>query len=124
MVTVALLKENGYPVGSMKDENQLALAERSVMACYFPTSETFESEQALQLLYALTFSMLLKRRTVATRYGASEKTSQYTIAADNEQIKSEIWGYCAHLLDAYYSTLETEFEYTDVLEIYSKLFLI
>jgi len=122
MVTVAILKENGYPVGSMKDENQLALAERSVIGCYFTDTETFETEAALQLLYALTFSMLLKRRTVATRYGASEKTSQYTIAADNEQIKSEIRGYCKHLLEQYY--VDSEFEPTDILEIYSNMFLI
>ena len=121
MVTVAILKENGYPVGNLKDDAQVALAERAVTAAYFPTGETFETEAAKQLLYALTYSMLLKRKTVLTRFGSAEKTSQYTIAADNDQIKAEIRGYCRQPLESYFAG--SDFDPEDILEIYTKIYL-
>ena len=123
-VSVAILKDAGYPVGLVKDEAAVTLAERQVMAAYFPATETFETDEALNLLYALTFSMLLKRRTISTRTGAAQKVSQYTIAADNEQVRQEIRGYCRQPLEAYIAGLEEEFEPEDILEIYDKLFLI
>ena len=122
MVTVAILKENGYQVGNLKDDAQVALAERAVAVAYFRSDEDFSTEAAKQLLYALTYSMLLKRKTVLTRFGSAEKTSQYTIAADNEQIKAEIRGYCRQPLEAYHAG--SDFEPEDILEIYSKVFLI
>lgn len=123
-VTISILKEAGYPVGQVKDESAVALAEKQITASYFPTTETFESDEALSLLYALTFSLLLKRRTISTRTGAVQKVSQYTIAADNEQVRQEIRGYCRQPLEAYIAGLEEEFEPEDILEIYDKLFLI
>ena len=123
-VSSAILKDAGYPVGLVKDEAAVTLAERQVMAAYFPSTETFETEEALNLLYALTFSMLLKRRTISTRTGSVQKVSQYTIAADNEQVRQEIRGYCRQPLEAYIAGLEEEFEPEDILEIYDKLFLI
>lgn len=123
-VSVAILKDAGYPVGLIKDEAIVSLAERQVTAAYFPKTETFETDAALDLLYALTFSMLLKRRTISTRTGAVQKTSQYTIAADNQQVREEIRGYCRQPLEAYIAGLEEEFEPDDILEIYDKLFLI
>ena len=108
----------------IKDEAAVTLAERQVRAAYFPKTETFETEEALNLLYALTYSMLLKRRTISTRTGAVQKVSQYTIAADNQQIKDEIRGYCRQPLEAYIAGLEEKFEPEDILEIYDKLFLI
>ena len=122
MVTVAVLKANGYPVGNLKDDAQVALAESIIVKSYFQADEDFSTDAAKQLLYALTYSMLLKRKTVLTRFGSAEKTSQYTIAADNEQIKSEIRGYCRQPLEAYHA--DSDFEPEDVLEIYSKLLLI
>lgn len=123
-VSVAILKDAGYPVGLIKDEAIVSLAERQVTAAYFPKTETFETDEAKELLYALTFSMLLKRRTISTRTGAVQKVSQYTIAADNQQIREEIRGYCRQPLEAYIAGLEEEFEPEDILEIYDKLFLI
>lgn len=123
-VSVAILKDAGYPVGLVKDEAAVALAERQVRAAYFPATETFETDEALNLLYALTFSMLLKRRTISTRTGSVQKVSQYTIAADNEQVRQEIRGYCRQPLEAYIAGLEEEFEPEDILEIYDRLFLI
>ena len=123
-VSVAILKDAGYPVGLVKDEAAVTLAERQVRAAYFPATETFETDEALNLLYALTFSMLLKRRTISTRTGAVQKVSQYTIAADNEQVRQEIRGYCRQPLEAYITGLEGEFEPEDILEIYDRLFLI
>lgn len=123
-VSVAILKDAGYPVGLVKDEAAVTLAERQVREAYFPSTETFETDDALSLLYALTFSMLLKRRTISTRTGSVQKVSQYTIAADNQQIREEIRGYCRQPLEAYIAGLEEEFEPEDILEIYDKLFLI
>lgn len=123
-VTASILRDAGYPIGMLKDEAVIALAEKQVTLAYFPETETFETDEALQLLYALTFSMLLKRRTLATRFGSVQKQSQYTIQADNEQIKSEIRGYCRQPLEKYIAALEEDFEPEDILEIYDKLFLI
>ena len=123
IVTVSILKENGYPIGNMKDDNSVVLAENNIKEAYFPTDELFEDESVKQLLYALTFSMLLKRKTVASRYGSVTKTSQYTIQADEKQVKEEIRGYCRLKLEAYLLT-QTDFEPQDVLEIYTKMFLI
>lgn len=124
IVTVSILREAGYPVGQVKDEAFVSLAEKQVRAAYFPTTETFETDEAKELLYALTFSLLLKRRTISTRTGAVQKTSQYTIAADNQQVREEIRGYCRQPLEAYIAGLEEEFEPDDMLEIYDKLFVI
>lgn len=123
-VTASILRDAGYPIGMLKDEAVIALAEKQVTLAYFPETETFKTDEALQLLYALTFSMLLKRRTLATRFGSVQKQSQYTIAADNEQIRQEIRGYCRQPLESYVATLEENFEPEDILEIYDKLFLI
>lgn len=138
IVTSSILREAGYPVGALKDEAVISLAERQVMAAYFPTTETFETSEAKDLLYALTFSLLLKRKSFAARYGSVQKQSQYTIQADNEQIRQEIRGYCRQPLESYIAAyneaaeaaaLEAgedyeDFEPEDILEIYDKLFLI
>lgn len=111
-------------ISNLKDEAQIHLAETNVTESYFPSDETFTSDSVIELLHALTYSLLLKRKTVATRFGSSEKTSQYTISADNEQIKIEIRGYCRAKLENYLSALEVEFEPIDILDIYTKFFLI
>ena len=121
-VTIQALKEAGYPLSNQKDEAVVALAAKNVKAAYFPTDETFESEQSVDLLLALTYSMLLKRKIVATRFGGAEKTSQFTIAADRQQVREEIRGYCRQPLEAYLSG--KDFECDDILEIYDKLFSI
>lgn len=127
-VTSSILREAGYPVGALKDEAVISLAERNVTAAYFPEGETFETDEAKELLYALTFGMLLKRKSFAARYGSVQKQSQYTIQADNEQIRQEIRGYCRQPLEAYIAAYNMEaeevFEPEDILEIYDRLFLI
>lgn len=122
MVTISILREAGYPVGLLKDENAISLAEKNIQSAYFPSDETFETTEAKELLYALVFSLLLKRRTIATRFGSVQKISQYTINADNEQIMSEIRGYCRQPLEKYLE--DKDFEPEDILEIYNKMFLI
>lgn len=122
MVTVQILRENGYPLTTLKDDSIVALAEKDVKAAYFPDSETFEDEEAKQLLYALTFSLLLKRKIQATRYGTVTKISQYSIASDEAQIKTEIRSYCCQRLEKYATA--NNFEYTDILQLYDSLFLL
>lgn len=123
LVSVSVLRENGYPVSNMKDEAVIGLAERDVIEAYFVEGEDFQSEASKQLLYALVYSTLLKRKTVSTRYGADVKTSQYTIQAEANQIKDEIRSYCRVKLEKYLSDNPT-FEAQDFLEIYTKMFLI
>lgn len=123
LVTVSILKEAGYPISNLKDEYVIELSEKAVKEAYFPDDELFESEQAKQLLYALTYSMLLKRKTVSSRFGAVTKTSQYTIQAEEKQTKEEIRGYCRVKLEKYLAD-KSDFEPQDVLEIYTKMFLI
>ncbi|CAB5226088.1 hypothetical protein UFOVP756_44 [uncultured Caudovirales phage] len=124
IVTVASLKQAGYQISSLKEETQVQLAEANIIEAYFPTTETFTTGETVALLHALTYSLLLKRKTVSTRYGSSEKTSQYTISADENQIKQEIRTYCRARLENYLNSLDVEFEPIDLLEIYTKLFLI
>ena len=119
MVTVDILKAAGYPVSNLKDENVISLAERDVISAYFPDTETFESDDSKELLYALTFSLLLKRKIQATRYGSVQKVSQYSIAAEAEQIKTEIRSYCRIKLEKYEAA--TGHESMDILEMYDKI---
>ena len=121
-ITVQMMKDAGYPVGSLKDDPVIGLAEKDVRRAYFPDDETFEDEEAFELLIALTFCMLLQRRTVASRYGSVQKVSRDTINADTEQIRMEIRGYTVHRLERY-ADLHPDFEPMDILEIFDKLFL-
>lgn len=108
----------------MKGELQVNLAERNIVSSYFPANTIFEGEEILDLLHALVFSLLLKRKIVSTRFGSDEKKTQYNDVADDGRIKDEIRGYCRSPLETYLSTLEVEFEPKDILEIYTKMFLI
>jgi hypothetical protein len=121
-VTVQMMKDAGYPVGALKDDPVIGLAEKDVRMAYFPDDETFEDEEAFDLLTALTFCMLLKRRTVASRYGSVQKVSRDTVNAASEQIRDEIRGYTIHRLERY-ATARPDFEPTDILEIFDNLFL-
>ena len=121
-ITAALLREAGYPVSQLKDENTITLAESDIKAAYFPADETFESTEANALLYALTYSLLLKRKIQATRYGSVAKVSQYSIAAEEAQIKSEIRNYCKWKLEKFYA--ESTFDFQDILEIYDNIIFV
>ena len=122
IVTIATLKDAGYDVSNSKNEAAVALATANIKSAYFPETETFESVQSQNLLLALVFSLLLKRKTVLTRFGNAEKISQYTIAADKDQIRSEIRGYCRRPLESYLA--DKDFQIDDILEIYDNLIFI
>jgi len=119
IVTVASLREKGYPVSSLKEQAQITLSENDIRYAYFPITEVFSDADAVTLLHALVYSMLLRRKIVATRYGSVEKVSQYTIAADNDSVTEEIRGYCMGRLEAY--EIKTGFEYNDILKIYDRI---
>ena len=121
MVTIATLREKGYLVSSLKDEATITLAEADIKAAYFPSTELFTDVKTITLLYALTYSLLLRRKIVATRYGAVQKVSQYTIAADEASVTAEIRSYCVSKLEAYYEA--NLFEFDDILKLYDNLFL-
>ena len=122
MVTIQSLKANGYPVSTLKDETVIALAEKDVKLAYFPSTETFSSQSVIELLHALVYSLLLRRKLTLTRYGSVSKVSQYSIAAEEEAITSEIRSCCTAKLESYYQSVT--FDCLDILKIYDKLFLV
>lgn len=118
MVTTEILRNAGYPVG-MKDDAQVALGESAIKAAYFSHDEKFDSSEAIQLLYALVYSWMLRMRLTATRYGSVQKVSQYSINADNLLIQQEIRMRCMLPLEKYHA--ESGFAFSDVLEIYDNV---
>lgn len=116
IVTVASLIAKGYPVSTLKSEPQVALADSDIKEAYFPTTEQFTDEKTVTLLHALVYSLLLRRKIVATRYGSIEKNSSYSVQAEDEAITQEIHSYCANRLENYMSV--NPFEYNDILRIY------
>lgn len=122
MVTIDSLRARGFQISTLKDVNSITLAESDIKFAYFPSDETFEDETVVDLLHALVFSLLLRRKIVSTRYGAVTKVSQYTISADNDSITSEIRSYCLMRLEKYIAT--NDFAFTDILNLYDRLIVI
>lgn len=130
VVTVASLIAKGYPVSTLKSEGLITLADSDIKDAYFPANETFTDASVVTLLHALVYSLLLRRKIVATRYGAVEKVSQYTIAADNDSVTQEIRSYCLARLEKYISSLpsptfpDLPFEFTDILKLYDNIVML
>ena len=106
---------------------QINLSERTARSNYFPTAEDFLTESAIDLLHAITYSLLLKRKVVATRFGSEEKKGNFNDPMDQEKLMDEIRGYCHFPLENYLASLTVPllpFEPNDVLRIYDKMFLI
>lgn len=122
MVTIDSLRARGYEISSLKSTNTITLAESDIKFAYFPSDETFEDETVVDLLHALVFSLLLRRKIVSTRYGSVTKVSQYTIQADSEAITSEIRSYCLMRLEKYIAT--NDFAFTDILKLYDSVIFI
>ena len=116
VVTVASLIAKGYPVSTLKSESQVTLADSDIKEAYFPSAEEFTDAKTVTLLHALVYSLLLRRKIVATRYGSVEKNSSYSVQAEDEAITQEIRSYCANRLENYISV--NAFEYNDILKIY------
>ena len=116
IVTVASLIAKGYPVSTLKSESQVTLADSDIKEAYFPATETFADAKTITLLHALVYSLLLRRKIVATRYGSVEKNPTYSVRAEEDAITQEIRSYCANRLENYMSM--NDFEYNDILRIY------
>ena len=116
IVTVASLIAKGYPVSTLKSEPQVTLADSDIKEAYFPATETFADAKTITLLHALVYSLLLRRKIVATRYGSVEKNPTYSVRAEEDAITQEIRSYCANRLENYMSM--NDFEYNDILRIY------
>ena len=69
--------------------------------------------------FTLTYSLLLRRKIVATRYGSQVKNNQYSTAADEQETTNEIRSYCISRLEAY--ELISNFEFNDIIRIYDKI---
>jgi hypothetical protein len=122
IITVEILKNKGYNVSTLKDANSITLAASDVKLCYFKADETFEEESVINLLCALTYSLLLRRKIVATRYGSTVKTNNYSAQADEDQVTKEVRGYCIHRLEIY--TAANGNEIKDIIKLYDELFYI
>ena len=122
VVTVASLIAKGYPVSTLKSEPQVTLADSDIKEAYFPSTEQFTDEKTVTLLHALVYSLLLRRKIVATRYGSMEKNLSYSVQAEDEAITQEIRSYCANRLENYNKSFPTypslPFEQYDILRIY------
>jgi len=139
IVTATSLIAKGYPVSTLKSEGQITLADSDIKDAYFPSTELFADEKTVDLLHALVYSLLLRRKIVLTRYGSVEKNLAYSVRAEEDAITSEIRGYCASRLEKYYLTINipnpikpyfdyylnltiypplNKFEYDDILKIY------
>ena len=122
IVTVASLIAKGYPVSTLKSEPQVALADSDIKEAYFPATETFTDAKTVTLLHALVYSLLLRRKIVATRYGSVEKNPTYSVRAEEDAITQEIRSYCANRLENYNKSFPTypslPFEQYDILRIY------
>ena len=119
MVTIDSLKIAGFSISSLKEQAAITLAENDVKFAYFPEAETFEDENVIALLHALTYSLLLRRKIVATRYGSQVKNAQYSTTADEQETTNEIRSYCIARLEAYQTV--SNFEFKDIIRIYDKL---
>ena len=122
IVTVASLIAKGYPVSTLKSESQVTLADSDIKEAYFPSTETFTDTKTVTLLHALVYSLLLRRKIVATRYGSIEKNPTYSVRAEEDAIIQEIRSYCANRLENYNKSFPTypslPFEQDDILRIY------
>ena len=116
IVTVASLIAKGHPVSTLKSESQVALADSDIKEAYFPSTEPFTDAKTVTLLHALVYSLLLRRKIVATRYGSVEKNPTYSVQAEEDAITQEIRSYCVNRLENYMSM--NDFEYNDILRIY------
>ena len=116
IVTVTSLIAKGYPVSTLKSEPQVTLADSDIKEAYFPATETFTDAKTVTLLHALVYSLLLRRKLVATRYGSVEKNATYSVRAEEDAITQEIRSYCVNRLENYISV--NPFEYNDILRIY------
>ena len=116
IVTVASLIAKGYPVSTLRSEPQVTLADSDIKEAYFPSTELFTDAKTVTLLHALVYSLLLRRKIVATRYGSMEKNPTYSVRAEEDAITQEIRSYCASRLENYMSV--NEFDYNDILRIY------
>ena len=130
IVTVASLIAKGYPVSTLKSEGLVTLADSDIKDAYFQADEPFTDEKVVTLLHALVYSLLLRRKIVATRYGSVTKVSQYTIAADEESITKEIRSYCLARLEKYILELPTpiyplcKFDPNDILKLYDNIVML
>lgn len=128
IVTVASLIAKGYPVSTLKSESQVTLADADIKEAYFPSTETFTDAKTITLLHALVYSLLLRRKIVATRYGSVEKNPTYSVRAEEDAITKEIRSYCNSKLERYNQLFPTypclPFEQIDILKLYDNIVML
>lgn len=128
IVTVASLIAKGYPVSTLKSEPQVTLADSDIKEAYFPTTELFTDQKTVTLLHALVYSLLLRRKIVATRYGSVEKNPTYSVRAEEDAITKEIRSYCNSKLERYNQLFPTypclPFDQIDILKLYDNIIML
>lgn len=128
VVTVASLIAKGYPVSTLKSESQVMLADSDIKEAYFPLTELFTDAKTVTLLHALVYSLLLRRKIVATRYGSVEKNPTYSVRSEEDAITKEIRSYCNSRLERYNQLFPTypclPFEQIDILKLYDNIVML
>lgn len=128
IVTVTSLIAKGYPVSTLKSEPQVSLADSDIKDAYFPSTELFTDAKTVTLLHALVYSLLLRRKIVATRYGSVEKNPTYSVRAEEDAITKEIRSYCNSRLERYNQLFPAypclPFEQIDILKLYDNIVML
>ena len=114
-VTVESLIAKGYPVGGLKTPAHVTLAEADIKIAYFPTDTDFTELD--DLVHALTFGLLLRRRLVATRFGTVTKLDGYSQTVEAKAVTEEIIGYCYHRYKAWREVSQYN-DFTDILGLF------
>ena len=114
-VTVESLIEKGYPVSGLKTPSNVTLAELDVKIAYFPPDTDFTELD--DLVHALTFGLLLRRRLVATRFGTVTKLDGYSQTVEAKAVTEEIIGYCYHRYKVWREVSQYN-DFTDILGLF------
>ena len=113
-VTVESLRAKGYPVGMLKDATSVTLAEGDIKIAYFAPDTDFTGLD--DLVHALTFGLLLRRRLVSTRFGTVAKIDGYSQTVEEKAVTSEIRGYCYHRYKVYNDV--AQFDFVDIIGVF------
>ena len=121
MITLETLRGKGYPISALKNQEQVELAEKTIILSYFPKYTDFESEFMQDVLSALVFALILRRSTMATRFGTVQKIDGYSQTVEDAKSLKEARSYALPFYDTWLK--ENDFDFTDVIGLYDRILL-
>ena len=120
MVTVELLKAKGYPISILKNQESITLAEDNIKMAYFPSDTIFDELE--DTICALTFALILRRISMATRFGSVQKVDGFSQQVEEQKSMREARGYA---LPYYNSWLKNNpnYKFTDIIPLYDNFLI-